>query len=105
MNRAWMKGLYEVDPDSVYFRSVRSLLGVPERQLLRDTAAVLEFRSTSDPLAWLAPGERDQLASWLSERPTVEQVGRYRFDVDGREIDLTAVVTGGYEPDPTAVVG
>ena len=105
VNRAWMKGLYEVDPDSVYFRSTRSLLGDAERQLLRDTAAVLEFRSTSDPMAWLGEAERRQLTAWLSERPTVEQVGRHRFVVDGREVDLSTVATGGHVPDPTAVAG
>jgi len=100
-----MKGLYEVDPDSVYFRSTRSLLGEAERELLRDTAAVLEFRSTSDPMAWLGEAERRQLTAWLSERPTVEQVGRHRFVVDGREVDLSTVATGGHVPGPTAVAG
>lgn len=105
VNRAWMKGLYEIDPDSVYFRSARILLGEPERELLRDTAAVLEFRSTSDPMAWLTEAERGALAAWLTERPVVEQVGRYRFVVDGREVDLTDVATGRFVPEPTAVAG
>lgn len=92
--RAWMKRLYEVDPDAVYFRSARNLLDDDERQLLRDVAAVLEFRSTSDPVAWLSGPERDLLRRWLAETSVVEQTGRWTFRVDGRDVDLTAVVTG-----------
>lgn len=102
--RAWMKRLYEVDPDAVYFRSARNLLDEDERQLLRDTAAVLEFRSTSDPIAWLTPAERDLLRHWLAETSVVEQTGRWTYRLDGREVDLTAVVTGHRATSPASLV-
>lgn len=94
VNRTWMKRLYDVDPDAVYFRSARSLLGDEERQTLRDAAAVLEFRSTSDPLDWLFPDERRQLSEWMGGTAVIEQTGRYTYLVDGRPVDFTGIVTG-----------
>jgi alpha-galactosidase len=94
INRAWMKRLYEVDPDAVYFRSARNLLEERERQALRDTAAILEFRSTSDPLTWLTEAERGQLADYMDETAVIEQTGRYAYRINGRPVDLTAIVAG-----------
>lgn len=94
INRVWMKRLYELDPDAVYFRSARSLLTREERQALQDTAAVLEFRSTSDPLEWLTPSEREEVSAYMAETSVIEQTGRYTFRIDGRDIDLTPIVTG-----------
>jgi alpha-galactosidase len=94
INRVWMKRLYEVDPDAIYFRSTRSLLGDSERQALQDTAAVLEFRGTSDPVEWLTESERNAMAQWLPETSVIEQTGRYSFSVDGRSVDFTPIVTG-----------
>jgi alpha-galactosidase len=99
-----MKRLYEVDPDAVYFRSVRSLLDDGERQALRDTAAILEFRSTSDPIAWLNGGEREQLTQYMEETAVIEQTGRYAFRIDGREVDLTPIVTGTAATDAASLV-
>jgi len=104
INRAWMKRLYEVDPDAVYFRSARSLLDDAERQALRDTAAILEFRSTSDPIAWLNAQEREQLIAYMEETSVIEQTGRYSFRIDGREVDLTPIVTGTAVTDAASLV-
>ncbi|GAA0436161.1 glycoside hydrolase family 36 protein [Leifsonia naganoensis] len=105
INRAWMKRLYEVDPDAIYFRSARSLLSDGERQALRDTAAVLEFRSTSDPLAWLTPAEREELRDYMEETALIEQTGRYAFRINGREVDFTPIVTGEAAVEAASVVG
>jgi alpha-galactosidase len=104
INRTWMKRLYEVDPDAVYFRSARSLLDDQERQALRDTAAILEFRSTSDPISWLTAAEREQLISYMEETSVIEQTGRYSFRIDGREVDLTPIVTGTAATDAASLV-
>ncbi len=94
INRTWMKRLWEVDPDAVYFRGVRSLLDSGERQTLRDTAAILEFRSTSDPVEWLTDAERAQLVEYMKENAVIEQIGRHVFRVNGRCVDLSPIVTG-----------
>jgi alpha-galactosidase len=104
INRVWMKRLYEVDPDAVYFRSVRNLLTDGERQALRDTAAILEFRSTSDPIAWLTADEREQLIDYLEETAVIEQTGRYAFRVNGRDVDLTPIVTGTAATEAASLV-
>jgi alpha-galactosidase len=100
-----MKRLYEVDPDAIYFRSARSLLSDGERQALRDTAAVLEFRSTSDPLAWLTPREREELRDYMEETALIEQTARYAFRISGREVDFTPIVTGEAAVEAASVVG
>lgn len=105
VNRVWMRRLYEVDPDSVYFRSARNLLGPDERRALQDTAAVLGFRSTSDPVDWLRPEERSEAADWLGRSAVVEQVGRYVFRLDDRVVDLTPYVTGEHAVDAASFIG
>jgi alpha-galactosidase len=104
LNRVWMKRLYEVDPDAVYFRSIRSLLTDPQRQSLKDAAAVLEFRSTSDPVAWLSDAERDQLVDYVRETAVIEQLGRYVFRIDGRTVDLEPALFGSAEGAASLVV-
>ena len=99
-----MKRLYEVDPDAVYFRSARSLLDEGERQALRDTAAILEFRSTSDPVAWLTEAERSQLADYMDETAVIEQTGRYAYRINGRGVDLTPIVTGATSTGAASLV-
>jgi alpha-galactosidase len=89
-----LKDVYEVDPDAVYFRSARNLLDPTERGILQDVAAILEFKSTSDPVSWLQEDEREELRRYLSETPVVEQTGRFAFRLDGRDVDLTAIVAG-----------
>jgi alpha-galactosidase len=104
VNRVWLKDVYEVDPDAVYFRSARNLLDPVERRMLQDVAAILEFKSTSDPVVWLHESERAELRQYLTETPMVEQTGRFTFRLDGREVDLTAVVAGEARSD-TSYIG
>lgn len=104
VHRVWMKRLYEIDPDAVYFRSIRNLLDDREREMLQDVAAILEFRSTSDPVAWLNAAEREQLRRYMDETVVVEQTGRYRFSIDGREVDLAPVMTGASAPSAASLI-
>ncbi|RIX27766.1 glycoside hydrolase family 36 protein [Amnibacterium setariae] len=102
--RTWLRPLYELDPDAVYFRRRRSLLDEPQRQLVEDAATVLGFRQTSDPMAWLDAGERDELDAWLRAPPAVERFGRTRWRVDGREVDFAPVLDGSAPASPATLV-
>ncbi len=104
INRAWMRGLYELDPDALYFRSERNLLDPAQRQLLLDLGTVLGFRSTSDPIAWLRPEERDALRHYFSEPAKVEQTGRYQFTVDGRPVDFGPAIGSSPSPYPVSTL-
>ncbi len=101
IHRAWLRPLYETDPDVVYFRRRRSLLDDGQRRLLQDVATVLGFKSTSDPAAWLSDGEADELRGWLGRREEVEQRGRYAFRVDDRIVDLSAYAVDYVAPQST----
>jgi alpha-galactosidase len=100
-----MKPLFEVDPDVVYLRSARNLLGPSERALLRDASQAVGFRSTSDPISWLTPAEQDQLRAYLADAPVVEQAGRYAFRLDGRLVDFTPYVKGVAPIDEVSYAG
>lgn len=91
IHRLWLAPLIDVDPDVVYFRSRRQMLSPGQQQALQDLARICGVRSTSDPPDWLDPAEREALASFLAEQPAVERLGRYRFSIDGRDVDFTAI--------------
>ncbi|HTJ36935.1 MAG TPA: glycoside hydrolase family 36 protein [Dactylosporangium sp.] len=98
VHRLWQAPLVEVDPDVVYFRSKLNLLTPQQLQWLRDLADVCGFRAVSDPPSWLTPAELEQLREYLDRTPAVRRLGRYRFSVDGREVDFAPAVasdTGG----------
>ncbi|MFD0460249.1 hypothetical protein ACFQ2H_39305 [Streptomyces violaceoruber] len=93
----WQSPLLEVDPDVVYFRSRLNLLTEQQQGLLRDLADVCGFRAVSDPPGWLLPEELKAMEAYLTGRPEVRRLGRYRFALDGREVDFGAAVTPGDE--------
>nr|WP_168720877.1 glycoside hydrolase family 36 protein [Streptomyces sp. SAT1]ANO42747.1 alpha-galactosidase [Streptomyces sp. SAT1] len=93
LHRLWQSPLLEVDPDVVYFRSRLNLLTEPQQGLLRDLADICGFRAVSDPPGWLRPDELEAMTAYLTARPEVRRLGRYRFALDGREVDFTAAVT------------
>ncbi|WP_051640105.1 glycoside hydrolase family 36 protein [Cellulomonas sp. URHE0023] len=101
IHRAWLRSVYETDPDVVYFRRRRSLLDDEQRQLLEDVATILGFKSTSDPAAWLAPDEISDLRRWLERAETVTQRGRYVFQIDDRIVDLAPFVD--YSAPPSTI--
>lgn len=103
IHRAWLRPVFETDPDVVYFRRRRSLLDEGQRQLLEDVATVLGFKSTSDPAAWLLPDEIAGLRSWLERAETVTQEGRYVFRIDDRVVDFGPYVD--YDAPPSTMAG
>ncbi|MEV6852144.1 glycoside hydrolase family 36 protein, partial [Actinoplanes sp. NPDC051411] len=96
IHRLWQSPLIEVDPDVVYFRSKLNLLTTQQLQWLRDLAVLCGFRAVSDPPSWLTQAELASLHEFLTEKPSVRQLDRYRFTIDGRPVDFTpAVATDG----------
>jgi alpha-galactosidase len=100
IHRCWLTALYETDPDVVYFRRRRSMLDDDQRQLLHDVAAILRFKSTSDPADWLDEAERAELDAWLRVDEPVERLGRYLFRVGERTVDVAGFVRD-YVPSPS----
>ncbi|MCS7477097.1 glycoside hydrolase family 36 protein [Umezawaea endophytica] len=92
LHRLWHAPLLEVDPDVVYFRSRLNLLTERQQGWLRDLADICGFRAVSDPPGWLRPDELDEMVRYLGHRPEVRKLGRYRFALDGREVDFTPAV-------------
>jgi len=66
--RLWLRPLIDCDPDVVFFRHMKNLLGDREISWLQDVAAVAGFKSSSDPLEWLTEQERSEVAQWLAPR-------------------------------------
>ncbi|MEU5272587.1 glycoside hydrolase family 36 protein [Streptomyces hygroscopicus] len=97
LHRLWQSPLLEVDPDIVYFRSRLNLLTEQQRSWLRDLADICGFRAVSDPPGWLSPDELQAMTRYLAARPEVRRRGRYRFTLDGREVDFTPAVSPGTE--------
>jgi alpha-galactosidase len=95
LHRLWLAPIIGLDPDVVYFRSRRQLLTPRQQGLLQDVARICDCRSSSDPPAWLDPGERAALTRFLTERSSVDRLGRYRFRIDGREVNFLPLIGGG----------
>jgi alpha-galactosidase len=102
LHRLWQAPLAEVDPDVVYFRSRLNLLTDQQLGWLRDLADVCGFRAVSDPPGWLRPDELQSMVRYLSGRPDIVRLDRYRYTVDGREVDFGPVVApeAGRQPYP-----
>jgi alpha-galactosidase len=92
LHRLWLRPLAQVDPDVAYFRTQFNMLTPEQKAVLQDLVRVTGFRATSDLPAWLAPDERQQLLEFLSHEPQVSQIGRYRFRIDGREVDFSRLI-------------
>jgi alpha-galactosidase len=91
LHRLWLRPLLHTDPDVAFFRTRYNLMTPSEKALLSDLALIAGFRATSDLPAWLDPDERQSLISFLEAEPKVEQVGRYQFRLDDREVDYRFV--------------
>ena len=89
VHRLWLRELVDLDPDVVYFRARQNLLTPGQRDLLADLAHICGFKATSDPAGWLDPQERTALAAFLNRDEPAVQLDRYRFDLGGREVDLS----------------
>jgi alpha-galactosidase len=86
--RLWLRPLVQIDPDVAFFRTRFNLLQPQEMELLRTLVSITGFRATSDLPSWLDPGERQALQGFLLRNPPIERLDRYRFTVDGQEIDF-----------------
>ncbi|MBO3724088.1 alpha-galactosidase [Actinomyces bowdenii] len=101
INRLWLGEVIGVDPDVVFFRHRRNLLDDTQMQWLRDVAEASRYRCLSDRSAWLDEQERDAVRQWLAREPEeLEILGRYRFRLGGRIVDLTRAIEGGASPYP-----
>jgi alpha-galactosidase len=92
LNRFWMRGLYQTDPDAVFFRSRQNLLDTNSKLSLKQVAQIMDFRSFSDPIAWLSEEEIQELITFLNTTPKINQKSRYVFEIDGKIVDFTDVV-------------
>ena len=97
LHRLWLQPVIDTDPDVAYFGSRGNCLTPRQREWLQALARIANFRATSNLPDALAPDERETLARFFTSTPRVRRLGRYRFDVDGREVDFTAVAAA--EPD------
>jgi alpha-galactosidase len=88
LHRLWLRAAFEIDPDVVYFRTRYNLLDDHYRRYLVDLAELCDFRGTSDPPKWLDANERAALEEFLTHRPQVIRKERYRFTIDGRDVDF-----------------
>jgi len=92
LHRLWLKPLVHADPDVVYFRTRQNGLSSEQMRLLQDLAAITGFKATSDLPAWLTPEERASLADFLNAKPSIEQTGRYTFEIGGRRVDFSSAM-------------
>lgn len=91
VHRLWLRPLIGTDPDVAYFRTRYCLLSEEQKGLIADLTRVCRFRATSDVPATLDRHERDALAAYLTEDVEVTRLGRYRYDIGGREVDFGLV--------------
>jgi alpha-galactosidase len=97
IHRLWLKDLIHIDPDVAYFRSRHNQMTKEQNQLLRDLVCITNFKATSDLPLWLTPMEREALRAFLKEQPEIEQLARYKFKIDHREVDFSSIIP---LPDP-----
>jgi alpha-galactosidase len=110
VNRLWLKPLVHTDPDIAYFCSIQNSLSKEQKLLLQNLALVCDFKATSDLSQWLSESERKELYAFLEAHPVVERTGRYRFSLDGREVDFGPAMElpelpKGLEVPSSAVIG
>ncbi len=92
VHRLWLRPLVHTDPDVAFFRSRFNLLQPHEKALMRDLALVAGFRATSDLPFWLDADEIEALAAFWRASVSVERLGRYRYRLDGREVDFSPAI-------------
>jgi alpha-galactosidase len=90
--RLWLRPAIDTDPDVAYFG--REGIDLDERTIgaIQDLAQIAGFVGVSDPPASLTNSERAELERMLVAAPTVVQVDRYRWRLDGRLVDFSWVL-------------
>ena len=89
LHRLWLAEVIATDPDVVFFRTRGNLLSEEQCRDLQDLALIAGFRGTSDPPGWLDDAERERLVAYFASVPRIEHLGAYRFEFDGRVVDLS----------------
>lgn len=92
VHRLWLRPLVNIDPDILFFRSKYNALKPHENQLLQDLGSITGFKATSDLPQWWTPLERKKVREFLESTSTVEKMGRYKFRIDGREVDFNPAI-------------
>ena len=92
VHRLWLSSLVNIDPDVLYFRSRYNALQAREQQFLQDLGTISGFKATSDLPQWMSAGEREALREFLEANPGIEKVERYKYRIDGRDVDFTPVI-------------
>jgi alpha-galactosidase len=92
LNRIWLKEIVQVDPDVVFFRSKINVLNPHEKVLLRDLGEISGFKATSDLPQWLSSDDKSDLIDFLTRSPNISRLGRYQFQIDGREVDFSSAM-------------
>ncbi len=100
VHRLWLKPLINIDPDVLYFRSRHNALKPHENQLLQDLGTLTGFMATSDLPRWWKPSEREKVRAFLEADPTVQKMKRYKFQINGRDVDFSPAI-----PIPTSNLG
>jgi alpha-galactosidase len=93
VHRLWLKPLLHIDPDVAYFESTKNSLTKEQKRLLQDLAQICEFKATSDLPQWMTKDEIDELRTFLTSTPKVEQTSCYTFRLDDREVDFTSAMS------------
>jgi alpha-galactosidase len=94
VNRLWLRPAIDTDPDVAYFRSEGVALDDISKQRLQQLAHIAGFRGISDPPEWLTQEERAALAAFLDATPAIARTSRYRWRVDGEDVDFTSALVG-----------
>lgn len=91
-HRLWLKSIVNIDPDVMFFRSRHNALNPQEKQLLIDLGILTGFKATSDLPQWMTQKDGESLRGFLETDFSVEKISRYRFQLNGREIDFRPVM-------------
>jgi len=92
LGRLWLQPVIHTDPDVVFFRSRPNALTPEQKACLRDLSLLSGFKATSDLPNWLRPSERQDVLAFLAAQPRIEHTGRYRYCIDGQEVDFAALI-------------
>jgi len=85
VHRLWLRPAIDTDPDVAYFRATG--LSSETCRRLQDLAHIAGFLGTSDPPDGLDDSQRRTLDRALREATDVEQLSRYRWRINEREVD------------------
>lgn len=90
LHRLWLSPLVDVDPDVVYLGPRGNALSARQRAWLLDLARISGFCGTSELPAGFGGEERSAAAALFTPAADVQRHDRYRFSIDGREVDFSA---------------